>query len=61
MSTIKKKIAEDIRFIILRNSCTDVFKATRFQWVKALVRSSVSSIPDEGSSELSKGKLTGDK
>ena len=57
-------VAEDFRFLIARNSYTDVLKIG--QWIKSLVRSSdippksVISIPVEGRGELSEGKLTGD-
>ena len=57
-------VAEDFRFLIARNSYTDVLKIG--QWIKSLVRSSdippksVISIPVEGSGKLSEGKLTGD-
>ena len=55
-------VAEDIKFIIPRNSYTDVFKDT---WHSRLLDpltypKSLNSIPGEGSGELSEGKLTGD-
>ena len=60
-----KMVAENIRFIIPRNSYT-CSQGHMAQWIKALVRSSdipkksVSSIPSESSWELSEGKLTRD-
>ena len=54
-------IAEDIKFITPRNSYTDVIKDISRYWLDTVTYSkSVSSIPDEGSGELSEEKLTGD-
>ena len=71
MSSGKKKcndnskiVDEDIRFIIPRNSCTEVLKDIWYsgqrRWLDPVTYpKSVSLIPGEGSGELSEEKLTG--
>ena len=50
-------VAEDIRFIIPRNSYTDVLKDTRHWLDPVTYPKSVNSIPGEGSGELSEGEI----